>query len=167
MIDAITFWLHILGAAIWVGPQFFLFIASMPAVRLIEDQPTRTSVMRVMTRRFGYLAMAAMVIIVLTGISNLGSVQADTGINIGSFEFRYAWILLAKLILVGITIAFTMIHAMFIGPRLLRLQEEAHRVKGRMRALSISLSALNLLIAIGIIYAASVLAQHDFSLRPI
>ena len=167
MIDGITFWLHILGVTIFVGPQIFLFLASMPAIRLIDDKPTRLKVMRVMTKRFGYLAMAAMALIVLTGISNLGSVQSETGVDIGSFEFRYSWILLSKLILVGITISFTIIHGMFIGPRLLRIQEEARGGERKLKLASIGLSAINLLIAVGIIYAASILAQHDFSLRPV
>ena len=166
MTSAITFWLHILAVAIFVGPQFFLFLASMPAVRVIEDRDTRLRVMRVMTRRFGYIAMGALLIILLTGLSNVGSVQSDTGINILSPDFRYTWIFTAKMIMVGVLVAFTGAHAMFIGPRLLRLQEDAHGGQKKLRTISIVISALNLLLAIAIIYTASLLAQHDFSLRP-
>jgi len=167
MTSAITFWLHILAVAIFVGPQFFLFLASMPAIKVIEDRETRLRVMRVMTKRFGYIAMAAMLLILLTGMSNVGSVQSDTGINILSPEFRYSWIFTAKMVMVAILVLFTGAHAMFIGPRLLKLQEDAREGVKKLRTASIVISALNLLLAVGIIYTASVLAQHDFSLRPI
>ena len=169
MTSAITFWLHILAVTVWVGPQLFLFLAAMPAVRLIDDPTTRARVMRVMTRRFGYLAAAAMIVIVLTGLSNLGQVQDDTGLDIYSFDFRYSWIFLTKMILVSLTIVFTLLHALVLGPRLLRFQEAAREqgASGGPRALSIVISALNLLIAIAIIYAASLLGDHSFSFQPV
>jgi uncharacterized membrane protein len=67
MSDAVTPWLHILAITVWVGPQFFLFIAAIPAVRTIEDRQTRARVMRVIVTR--WMAWAAMLVIVLTGIS--------------------------------------------------------------------------------------------------
>lgn len=169
MTGAITFWLHILAVTVWVGPQLFLFLAAMPGIRLIDDPTTRARVMRVMTRRFGYLAAAAMIIIILTGLSNLGQNQDDTGLDIYSFDFRYSWIFLTKMILVGLTIGFTLLHGFVTGPRLLRLQEAAsgQDASGGLRALSIVVSALNLLIAIAIIYAASLLANHSFSFQPV
>jgi uncharacterized membrane protein len=71
MTESITPWIHILAATIWVGPQLFLFVASVPALRLIDDRATRVRVMRTTAVRFGYLAAAAMVVLVLCGISNL------------------------------------------------------------------------------------------------
>jgi uncharacterized membrane protein len=53
MSDAITPWLHILAVTVWVGPQFFLFIAALPAIRTIEDRQTRARVMRMIVTRVG------------------------------------------------------------------------------------------------------------------
>ncbi|TMB96804.1 MAG: hypothetical protein E6J42_08690 [Chloroflexi bacterium] len=68
---AVTPWLHILAVAVWVGPQFFLFIAAVPAIRTIDDMRVRANVMRTITTRFGWMAWAALAVIVLTGISNI------------------------------------------------------------------------------------------------
>jgi uncharacterized membrane protein len=41
MSEAITPWLHVLAVSVWVGPQFFLFLAAVPALRTIEDRQLR------------------------------------------------------------------------------------------------------------------------------
>ena len=86
MSDAVTPWLHILAVTVWVGPQFFLFIAALPAIRTIEDRQARARVMRVIVTRFGWLAWAAMAVIVLTGISNLFQVGGDKGQRLLQFR---------------------------------------------------------------------------------
>ena len=55
MYDAIILWLHILAAVAFIGPQFFLAFAAVPAIKTIEDVKVRTKAMRVMTMRFGML----------------------------------------------------------------------------------------------------------------
>lgn len=169
MTESITLWLHILAATVWVGPQLFLFVASVPAVRLIEDRGARARVMRLTAYRFAYLAAAAMIVLVLSGISNLFQEGAAAGIDLSSFDNRYAWIFLAKMILVGLTVVFTAVHALVIGPRLLALQESASEAgaAARLKALSIASSALNLVLAIAIIYVAVLLANHEFSFAPV
>ena len=69
--EAVNPWLHIVAATIWVGPQFFLFIAAIPAVRTIEDAQARARVMRVLTTRFGWLALGAILVLVITGVGNM------------------------------------------------------------------------------------------------
>ena len=51
----IAVWTHILGIALFVGPQFFLAFAWVPASRGISDLPTRTRAMRTITRRFAWI----------------------------------------------------------------------------------------------------------------
>jgi uncharacterized membrane protein len=48
-------WMHILGVALLVGPQFFLALAWIPASREITDLRARVKAMRTITRRFGYI----------------------------------------------------------------------------------------------------------------
>ncbi len=169
MTESITFWLHMLAATVWVGPQLFLFVASVPAVRLIEDRETRARVMRLTAYRFGYLAAAAMIVLVLSGISNLFQEGADADTDLSSFDNRYAWVFLAKMILVGLTVVFTAVHALVIGPRLLALQGSASEdgAATRLKVLSVASSALNLVLAIAIIYVAALLANHAFSFKPV
>jgi len=68
--DALVLWIHILAAAIFVGPQVFLFVAAVPAMRTIEDVQQRTRATRTLTTRFGWIAGGALVVLILTGIQN-------------------------------------------------------------------------------------------------
>ena len=54
MADALPRALHILGAVLWLGPQFFMFIAVMPALRAAGDT-ARMRAMAVLTVRFNYM----------------------------------------------------------------------------------------------------------------
>ena len=60
-------WLHILGIALFVGPQFFLAFAWLPASRGIDDLPTRVKAMRTITTRFGYVGGVGLALIVIAG----------------------------------------------------------------------------------------------------
>jgi len=48
-------WAHILGIALYVGPQFFLAFAVVPASRNIADRATRIQLTRTVTRKFGMI----------------------------------------------------------------------------------------------------------------
>jgi len=174
MIDAIPFWLHIVAATIWVGPQFFLFVAAVPAIRLIEDRRVRLNVLRMVTVRFGWLAWAALLVLILSGLSNTYDLILDDDFPIFfDFDFRFAWIFVAKMALLGLAVLLTAIHSFLLGPRQLRLQEDAiaagqdNPQAAGLRRLSMLVSGLILLASLGILFAAVLLAEHDFSARPV
>ncbi|MCH7836846.1 MAG: CopD family protein [Chloroflexi bacterium] len=169
MSESITPWIHIVAVTVWLGPQFFLFIAAVPAVRLIEDEAVRLRVMRVIVNRFSWLAWAAMAVIVLSGISNLFQVADDTTLDLGSTDFRYFHIFTTKMTLVGLIVLLTALHTFVIGPRQLRLQEEMGSDSAevaRLRRLSIIISGLALLASVAVVYVAALLANHEFSFKP-
>ncbi|HEU4760571.1 MAG TPA: DUF4149 domain-containing protein [Dehalococcoidia bacterium] len=166
MSDAITPWLHILAVTVWVGPQFFMFLVALPALRAIEDPATRVKVMRVIIYRFGWMAWAAMGVIVLSGISNLFQEADEAGSHIWDSDYRYFNIFFGKMVLVGLTVALTAAHTFVVGPRQLRLAEEMRSDSAdaaRLRRLSITISALALLASIAVIFMAALLANHDYS----
>lgn len=123
---------------------------------------------RLTAYRFGCLAAVAMTLLILAGISNLFHEGSETDIDISIFDFFYAWVLLTKMILVGLTVAFTAPHSFITGPRLPALQESASEdeTASGLRAFSVILSTLNLLLAIAIVYIAALVANHEFSLEP-
>lgn len=169
MSDAITPWIHIVAVAVWLGPQFFLFLVAVPAVRIIEDANVRLRVMRVITQRFGWLAWTAMAVIVLSGISNLFQVGGDVAIDISSTDFRYYHLFSLKMVILGIVVALTAAHSFWIGPRLLAIQEDMGSDAPeavRLRRVSIILSSLALLGSIAVVYLGALLAHHDYSLQP-
>jgi len=170
MSEAVTPWLHILAIAVWVGPQFFLFIAAVPAVRTIEDRAVRARVMRVVVTRFGWMAWAAMLVIVLSGISNLFQVGGDTPLSWASAnDFRYGRIFAEKMVLVGLAVALTAVHTFVVGPRQLALNEQMDAdpdEAARLRRISVAISAVALLASILAMFMGAVLANHDYSFQP-
>ena len=156
MTEAFNPWLHILAATIWVGPQVFLFVAAVPAIRTVEDLQVRTRIMRVLTTRFGWLAWGAMLVLVTTGIANL----YEHALSVEElFELNFGIIFQVKMTLVIATVALTALHTFVIGPRLLSLQESAaDEVQvASARRVSIIVSSVNLLLALGIIFCAALL----------
>src|SRR3990172_3786883 len=169
MSDAVTPWLHILAVTVWVGPQFFLFIAAIPAVRTIEDRALRAKVMRTIVTRYGWMAWAAMLVIVLSGISNLFQEGADAPFDLWSTDYRYFHLFSLKMVLVGLTVLLTAVHTFVVGPRQLRLAEQMDADPSQvdsLRRVSIMISGLALLASVAVIFVAAVVANHQYSFHP-
>ncbi|MBI1885050.1 MAG: hypothetical protein HYS09_01840 [Chloroflexi bacterium] len=173
MSDSVPFWLHILAAAVWVGPQFFMFLVTVPALRAIDDPEVRLRVLRIIATRFGWLAWAALLVLVLSGISSLYD-RIDDGFDVFDRGQRYYWIFNAKMMLLFLAVVTTALHSFVIGPRQIRLQEEAIAAGERdpegaaaLRRLSIALSGVTLLASVAILYTAALLANHSFSIQPV
>ena len=124
-------WLHILGIALFVGPQFFLAFAWIPASRRIADLPTRVDAMRTITRRFGYIGGVGLALIIGSGLYQILTWRdyyamppaddlAFTSIRYGVIFIIKMNALIAMLILVGL-------HTFWIGPKQLNLLEEQAR----------------------------------------
>jgi uncharacterized membrane protein len=169
MADAIPNWLHIVAAAVWVGPQFFVFLATVPALRTIEDVRQRIRAMRVFAIRFNYLAWGAMAVLVLTGISNIFDVRNDCDCDLT--DLRWMTIFTAKMGLVVATIALTAFHSFWSGPRILDMQEQALESDGEpttlasLRRASIAASSLALLASLAVMFLATLLATPEFSFQ--
>ena len=167
MSEAITPWVHIVAVTVWLGPQFFMFLVTVPAVRVIEDPAVRLRVMRVIVQRFGWLAWAAMGVIVLSGVSNLFQ-EADEFGHIWDTDYRYFQIFSTKMVLVGLMVILTALHTFVIGPKQLRLLEEMRSDSTEaagLRRVSIIVSSLTLLVSIAAVYAGALLANHDYSFQ--
>ena len=169
MTESITPWIHIVAVAVWLGPQFFMFLVSVPALRAIEDPDVRLKVMRIIIYRFGWLAWGAMAVIVLTGISNLFQ-RTDDFAHIFDPDYRYFQIFSTKMVLVGLMVILTAIHTFVVGPRQLRLAEEMRSDSaeaGNLRRASIILSSLVLVASIAAVFAGALLGNHDYSFQPV
>ena len=147
MYDAIVLWLHILSAVAFIGPQFFLAFAAVPAMKTIEDVKVRARAMRVMTMRFGMLGGGALVVLLVTGLLNY-SVHKD---EIDTFQ-RYFITLQIKLTLVLVVVILTILHGAVFGRKLQALQEsnasEAEIAKARQMSMYASIGTLVLSVAI-------------------
>ena len=156
--EAVNPWIHILAATIWVGPQVFLFVAAVPAVRTIEDLQVRTRVMRVITTRFNYLAWGALTVLVITGIANL--YEHDLEVD-QLFDLNFGVVFQVKMTLLIATVALTGLHSFVLGPRVLRMQESAVDAAeiAPVRRWSIIVSAVIMLLALGIVFCGALLSS--------
>ena len=165
MSESITPWLHILAVAVWVGPQFFLFIAAVPAVRTIEDMAVRARVLRIITTRFGWMAWAALVVIVLSGISNL--FQEGDQADLWNTELRWYSVFSFKMVLVGVMVLLTAVHSFIVGPRQLALMEagDTGEEAAKLRRAAISISTLILVASVITILLGAMLNNHEWSFQ--
>ena len=169
MSEAITPWLHIVAVTVWLGPQFFMFAVTLPALRAIDDAETRLKVMRIVTQRFGWLAWAALGVIVLTGVSNLFQ-EASEHDHVWDPDYRYFQVFSTKMLAVGVAVLLTAVHSFVIGPRQLRLHEEARGDSPealRLRRFSVAVSTIVLLASIAAVFLAALLANHEWSFEPL
>ena len=160
MFNAIVLWVHILAAVAFVGPQIFLVLAGVPALRTIEDVRQRQAASRVMTRRFGVLGGIALVVLVVTGLINYAHVDDLGYINHDEFP-RYFFALQIKLTLVALVVVLTVLHGAVFGRRLQRLQEEgaSNEELAATRRWSMTLSMATLVASIAILFCAALLGS--------
>ncbi len=155
---ALVLWLHIIAATIFVGPQFFLFAAAVPAMRTIEDVEVRARATRFVTGRFGWIATTALGVLIATGIGNY--ISAD---NRGLLEFqRYFFVLQLKLGLVALVLLLTLLHGPLVGARLLRLTESGAGPDeiAKVRRWSVAFSTATFVLSIAILLCAALLASN-------
>ncbi|MCS7276121.1 MAG: CopD family protein [Dehalococcoidia bacterium] len=166
MTESISFWIHIVAATAFIGPQFLLFLV-IPALRTLEPG-ARARVLRVLTSRFGWLGGAAIVVLVLSGLSNLFQ-RMDEIDDLLDPGRRYAWIFTAKMGLLALALVLTALHSFVVGPRQLQAMEAggSDAQARSLRRATMALSALILLASLGIVFAAALMADHSFSLQPV
>jgi copper resistance protein D len=157
MFHAIVLWLHILAAVAFIGPQIFLVVAAMPALRTIADVKARAAATRVMTMRFGVLGVVALVVLIVTGIMNYTYANSRHDLD----AKRYFIALQIKLTLVLVVVVLTVLHGAVLGARLQRLQESdaPEEEIARTRQWSMWLSMANLAAGIVILLCAAVLGS--------
>lgn len=168
-------WLHILGVALFVGPQFFLALAWVPASRTIEDMPTRIKAMRTITRRFGYVGGVGLALIVIAGsylVADWRSFYSQPD-DVGFLDLRFGVIFTIKMVLLVVMLLALGIHIFILGPRQMdRLEaqargenvSEAEMRKARMQSMTFSI--LGLVLALAIMVLGAMLNDVSWSLQP-
>jgi putative copper export protein len=101
--SSLRLFLHIVAATIWVGGQIAL-LAIVPVVRR-SSGPEAT---RAAARRFQLVAWPAFAVLVATGIWNLAAV------HVADQSSEYVTTLFVKLLLVGLSGAGALAHALFV-----------------------------------------------------
>jgi len=165
-------WIHILGIALWVGPQFFMAFAWVPTSRGIVDLPTRARAMRSITSRFLWIGGTGLVLIVVAGtylISTWRDFYAADDVEFTGIRYGVIFILKMNVLLVMLVLAG--LHTFLVGPRLLALieaqaagerVEESDLRRYRMWSMALSIGALLLTLAIMVMGVSMSTTNYSF-----
>ena len=168
--DTIALGLHVLFAAIIVGPQILLFLAVVPSTWLIDDEGLRRNVTRVVTQRFAMLSALALVGLVLTGVYQLNSSLIDEDVRENMMEYRFGTIFVTKMTLLVVLIVLVAVHGMVFGRRIRAASEAVERGEADLAPLesarrsSMVFSVLILAVSVAILFLGVALGNHTFSM---
>jgi uncharacterized membrane protein len=156
--DTIFVALHVLAAVTWVGGMIFLSLVLAPLVRSRKAAPEFMALFRSAALRFRPLVWIAMVILVSTGpmlLSRRGIYVTDPA--------SWPGIVTVKLALVSLLLFLTLLHDLLLGPRVSRVSTipESQRTSGEQMVFKTArwLPRVSLLLALGVVIAAAVLAR--------
>ena len=167
-------WLHVLGIALFVGPQFFLAFAWVPASRAIEDLPTRVAAMRTITTRFAYIGAAGLLLILIGGSYLIATWRDYHGVGdeIAFFDLRYGPVFVIKMVILMVMLVLVGLHMFVVGPSQVDAMEERARGEDvpevrirRIRITSMVLSITGLLLTLVIMGFGVSLGAIEYSLQ--
>jgi uncharacterized membrane protein len=169
-------WVHVLGVALWVGPQFFLAFAWVPASRQIPDLPTRIAAMRTITRRFAYIGGAGLVLILAAGAYLIADWRDYYGVpdDVEFTSLRFGLFFVIKMTVLLVMLAAVSLHMFVLGPRQLEKLED--RARGAtvdeqelrsIRMQSMFLSIAGLLLTLAIMALGTMIGTPGWSLQDV
>jgi copper resistance protein D len=143
----VSVWLHIIGAAFWIGGMLFLPLVLLPGIKNHPDRKNLLMATGLKFRFYGYIVLAMMFI---TGLLNISS----RGISF-SFDFfiltRYGQLVELKIILFVLMITISLMHDLIVGKKAIE-QTENQNIKLIARWTGRLLLLLSLVMAyIGVI----------------
>ncbi len=157
-------WLHLVAAITWIGGMIFILVVLLPVVRPALAPDRRALLVGQVGVRFGFISLAALIILLVTGYINGDRRNVDwTDLTATTYGTR----LLIKLLLVGVIVIITMVHAWY-GQRIVNLarlpddeksEPWALAQRRRLHITSGALSAMNLILNLVVVWiAASLIA---------
>ena len=167
-------WLHVLGIALFVGPQFFLAFAWVPASRQIEDLPTRVAAMRTITTRFGWIGGIGLLLILIGGTYLIMTWRDYHNIaeGVAFFDYIYGVVFVVKMIILVVMIVIVGLHMFVVGPSQVDAMEEKARGEDvpdkrlrRIRVTSMALSITGLILTLVIMGMGVSLGAAEYSIQ--
>lgn len=175
-LHVIAIWMHILGVALFVGPQFLLAFAWVPASRNIPDTPSRLAAMRTMTTRFAWLGGAGLTLILIAGLYLIFTFRSYYSLpgrdEMGFLDLRYGVLFCIKMTVLAVMLTVTALHTFVVGPKLLRRMEASAAAEpvpeseiAGIRRQSMLLSVSGLAMALAVMVLGVMLNTFTYSLR--
>lgn len=152
----LNFYLHLLAAATWIGPQVMMFAVVVPSLRALPEESLRLRLLRVLAPRLGWLGIGSLVLLFVTGTFNIIYLTPAQ-----PFSYWYGYMLTLKVALVIVIATLALVHSFRIGPAQLALQETAlagdadPATLRAARLRSVLVSALTLLLSLLVLLIAA------------
>lgn len=147
-------WLHILAAIAWIGGAIFLAAVIVPCVRRPELREHAALLIQITGRRFKYLGWGCLLILVVTGITNLTFKGLGPALHTSEFwTGPFGSLLAHKISLVLLILVLSAAHDFYIGPRAAeswRTDPDSARTK-RLRKAASWMGRINLLLALVVV----------------
>ena len=122
--DTISLVIHVTAAAILIGPQVLMFLAVVPATWLIEDdERLKRAILRVVAQRFGMLATASIVLLVVTGVYQYFTVVPEH-IRAAPNDYVFGTIFSLKMMTLTILIILIYLHTYRYSSRIGALSDQ-------------------------------------------
>jgi copper resistance protein D len=116
----ICVWLHIIGAAFWIGGMLFLPLVLLPGIKSHPDRSSLLMTTGLKFRFYGYIVLALMLV---TGLLNIYL----RGISF-SLEFfilsHYGQLVTYKIVLFVLMVFISLMHDLFVGRKALKEPED-------------------------------------------
>src|ERR671919_2633381 len=108
LIEGLVVWLHLVAASIWVGGSIFLGVILSPMLKTItRNVEERIVILIKVGRRFSYIALPSLLVLVVTGIYNSKAFIFDPD---ALYQTSYGIILMVKIAAVVATFIAYLIH---------------------------------------------------------
>jgi putative copper export protein len=144
--------LHVLGAAVWVGGMIALGAVAVPAARRAGDPAAARRVITAAARRFGAIGAVALVAIAATGFGLIH----HRGLSLDQLaDSEYGRRIVAKMVLLVLMAVVALLHSLWQGPQVRRAQEAgADAATRRWRILGAAFDGFLLLAALATLWLA-------------
>lgn len=121
----ISVWLHIIGAAFWIGGMLFLPLVLLPGIKEHSDRRNLLMATGLKFRFYGYIVLTIMLI---TGLLNI----YFRGIHF-SWQFftesSYGKLVSLKIILFVLMILVSLFHDLFVGRKAIAQMQDNKKIK--------------------------------------
>jgi copper resistance protein D len=155
----IAVFLHVLGAAVWVGGIVFLMAVAVPVARRFEP-PSRARIIREVGQQFRLVGWATLGLLLVTG-AYAATMRGATMQNVldGSFwTTAFGRTLAAKLGVVAVMVASSFTHDFVLGPATARAQAVG-RDPIRLRQIAAWLARITAILAAVVVFLAVLLVR--------
>jgi len=115
----ISVWLHIVGAAFWIGGMLFLPFVLLPGIKNHPDRKNLLLATGLKFRFFGYIVLA---IIFVTGILNICLRGISFSLNF-FIQTRYGQLVELKIILFVLMLMISLLHDLLVGKKAIEQME--------------------------------------------